>query len=171
MGILKTIGSALRGLFIRPAYAATGAALLIATPFVAQWEGIRTTPYTDKIAGGLMTVCAGETRVEMREYTYDECMAMLEEALEENLVIVRQSVTVPTSPKIDAALISFIHNVGPDAFRRSTLLKRLNGGEYKTACNELLRWNRSNGRFVQGLANRRFSERQLCIEGISDVRT
>lgn len=165
MKFLQAIGR----LFIRPAQAAvltSGAVLAIAVPFVAGWEGVKTTPYADRLAGGLMTVCAGETRVEMREYTYEECMDLLEGALEENLVIVRQNVTVPLTPEIEAALISFIHNVGAGAFKRSTLLKKLNAGDYVGACNELPRWNRAGGRVIQGLINRREAERQLCLKGV-----
>lgn len=168
------MGQALRGLFISPARAVTtgaATALIIATPFVAQWEGVKTAPYADQLAGGLMTVCAGETRVEMRVYTQAECMAMLESALAENLDIVRRYVTVPTTPEIDAALISFIHNVGAGAFQRSTLLKRLNSGDYRGACDELLRWNKAGGRYVQGLANRREAERGLCLKGAENVQS
>ncbi len=161
--------SALRGLIARPAQAAkiaTATAVLIAAPFVAQWEGVKTVPYADQLAGGLMTVCAGETRVEMRVYTEAECMQMLQSALEENLAIVRANVKVPTTPEMDAALISFIHNVGPNAFKKSTLLRKLNAGDYQGACDELLRWNKAGGKYVQGLANRRQAERLLCLKGV-----
>lgn len=174
----------LKSLIITPARAAvttTAAALLIATPFVAGWEGVKTTPYADKLAGGLMTVCAGETRVEMRKYTEAECMDMLEGALAENLKIVHANVTVPTSPEIDAALISFIHNVGAGAFQRSTLLKKLNAGDYVGGCQALATKDYSSGVcrgygcgyaggvMVRGLQNRRIAERDLCLKGIPNA--
>lgn len=181
MAFLRLIAQALRGLFLSPARAATAAtasAILIATPFVAQWEGVKTTPYADRLAGGLMTVCAGETRVEMRVYTQAECTAMLESALAENLEIVRASVTVPLTPEIAAALISFIHNVGPGAFRSSTALRRFNAGDYRGACEAIAAKDYSSGtcrgygcgwaggQMVIGLQNRRISERDLCLKGV-----
>lgn len=166
--MFKQAGSFFKALTARPARAGvTGAAaLLIAVPFVANWEGVKTVPYADRLAGGLMTVCAGETRVEMRTYTHAECMRMLEAALSDNLSIVRAHVRVPTSPEMEAALVSFIHNVGPGAFERSTLLRKLNAGDRRGACDELMRWVHARGRHVQGLANRRAAERELCLKGL-----
>lgn len=61
-----------------------------------------------------------------------------------------------------AALVSFAFNVGVDAFLGSTLLKRLNKGEYDAVPYELLKWNKTTikGKKVKstGLVNRRNKE-------------
>lgn len=55
------------------------AALLLAVPLIGKWEGKRNDPYLDIV--GVPTVCYGETRVEMRRYSDDECKAMLQDAV------------------------------------------------------------------------------------------
>ena len=56
------------------------------------------------------------------------------------------------------ALVSFIFNVGCDAFRKSTLLKLLNQGNYDDVPAQMSRWNKDNGKVVRGLTNRRNKE-------------
>ena len=54
--------------------------LAIAAPFVGQHEGLRTSPYLDVV--GVRTVCYGETRIAMRQYTARQCAEFLAKALE-----------------------------------------------------------------------------------------
>ena len=62
------------------------------------------------------------------------------------------------------ALISFVYNVGINAFRNSTMLKLLNSGADKqTVANEFDRWVYDNGVKVQGLINRRIAEKKLFL--------
>lgn len=71
---------------------------------------------------------------------------------------VNNGIQVPLEQKQFEALVSFTFNVGPTAFKNSTLLKELNAGNYDEVPNQLKRWNRSGGRVVQGLINRRQKE-------------
>ncbi|MDF7681205.1 lysozyme [Enterobacteriaceae bacterium ESL0689] len=59
------------------------------------------------------------------------------------------------------ALVSFTYNVGQRSFSSSTLLKRLNQGDYAGAAREFARWNKSGGRVLAGLTKRREAERKL----------
>lgn len=61
------------------------------------------------------------------------------------------------------ALTSFSYNVGLGAFKSSTLLKKLNSGDYAGAANEFPKWNKSNGKILKGLVRRRESERNLFL--------
>ena len=62
------------------------------------------------------------------------------------------------------SLISFVYNVGINAFRNSTMLKLLNSGADKqTVANEFDRWVYDNGVKVQGLVNRRIAEKKLFL--------
>ncbi|HHJ4404335.1 TPA: lysozyme [Citrobacter freundii] len=61
------------------------------------------------------------------------------------------------------ALVSFAYNVGSRALSTSTLLKKLNAGDIKGAADEFLRWNKSGGKVMPGLTNRREAERALFL--------
>ena len=62
------------------------------------------------------------------------------------------------------ALVSFCYNVGQSNLLSSTLLKKLNNKDYKGASNEFLKWNKSGGKVLQGLANRRKDEREVFLK-------
>lgn len=59
------------------------------------------------------------------------------------------------------ALMSFVFNVGVNAFMTSTLRKRLNEGDLTQASFEFLKWKFAGGVVVKGLLNRRMAEREL----------
>ena len=61
------------------------------------------------------------------------------------------------------ALVSFVFNIGAGAFSKSTLLKYLNAGDYSSAANQLLRWNKQAGKELKGLTKRRQEERALFL--------
>lgn len=56
------------------------------------------------------------------------------------------------------ALVSLVYNIGSGAFRKSTLLVKLNEGDYTGAANEMPRWNKSGGVYLAALDARRTSE-------------
>jgi len=74
---------------------------------------------------------------------------------------VSKAVTVPLKQNQFDALVSFAYNIGLGAFRSSTLLKMLNKGDYEGAALQFKRWTKNNGRVMQGLVNRRESERKM----------
>ena len=59
------------------------------------------------------------------------------------------------------ALMSFVFNVGVNAFMTSTLRKRLNEGDLTQASFEFLKWKFAGGVVVKGLLKRRQAEREL----------
>lgn len=65
------------------------------------------------------------------------------------------------------ALVSFTYNCGGGALKGSTLLKKLNNGDYSGAANELLRWNKSKGKILNGLTKRRKAEKELFLKAYS----
>jgi lysozyme len=75
----------------------------------------------------------------------------------------KQCVRVPLHQYEYDAYISLAYNIGSSAFCNSTLVRRLNAGDYAGACKEILRWNRAGGQVVQGLVNRRQDEYRKCI--------
>jgi len=74
---------------------------------------------------------------------------------------VGNKVMVPLNTNQEAALYSFIYNVGAGAFGKSTLLRKLNDWDYEGAANEFKRWNKGGGRVLNGLVRRRKAEAAL----------
>ena len=61
------------------------------------------------------------------------------------------------------ALVSFAYNVGSRALSTSTLLRKLNDGDVMGAADEFLRWNKADGKVLNGLTRRREAERALFL--------
>jgi lysozyme len=59
------------------------------------------------------------------------------------------------------ALCSFVFNVGCGNFRKSTMLKYLNSGDYDAAGYEFRRWTRAGEAHPPGLVTRRAAEQKL----------
>lgn len=142
----------------------------LAVGLVGGFEGLRTKAYRDHLAYGIPTVCFGETRgVKMGdEYTVEECRVMLGDALVEFEQGMRKCMVRPDSvpDKPYVAFLSWTYNVGVGAACKSTLMRKVNSGDIRGACDELLKWNRAGGKVVKGLTIRRQSERKLCREGL-----
>lgn len=62
------------------------------------------------------------------------------------------------------ALVSFSFNCGAGALKTSTLLKKLNSSDYNGSANEFLKWNKSNGKVLNGLVRRRQEEKELFLK-------
>lgn len=75
---------------------------------------------------------------------------------------IKQCVKVPLYQWEYDAAVSFSYNVGATAFCNSTMVKKWNAGDYAGGCSEISRWVYVKGKRVQGLVNRRASERALC---------
>lgn len=61
------------------------------------------------------------------------------------------------------ALVSFTYNLGARSLSTSTLLRKLNAGDYSGAADEFLRWNKAGGKVLNGLIRRREAERALFL--------
>ena len=70
---------------------------------------------------------------------------------------------VPLTQNQYDALVSFTFNVGCNAFLNSTLLKKMRNNDYDA--NEILRWNKCNGKVIKGLTERRKREMRLFANG------
>lgn len=134
-----------------------------------QWEGLRLTAYKD--SGGVLTIGYGHTsdlycKVLPGDHI-DEAKAddLLRHDIAEAEMVVAASVKVPLSDPQFGALVSFAYNVGTEAFRKSSLLRKLNAGDYDAVPRELARWNKDNGKVEPGLTNRRAAEAGLWASG------
>lgn len=59
------------------------------------------------------------------------------------------------------AMVSLAYNIGVGNFSKSTLLKKVNSGDFDGASNEFLKWNKSGGKELLGLTRRRKREHDL----------
>lgn len=139
----------------------------MAVEAVAGFEGLRTEAYLDAV--GVPTIGYGHTKgVKMGDtLTKEECKALLVDELEEFGQQVSDAVKVTLSPEERAGYTSFAYNVGIGAFRKSTLLRKLNTGDRVGAADELPRWVYAGGKKLNGLINRRAKERALCLSGVN----
>ena len=137
-----------------------------AATLAAGFEGLRQYAYYDPRPGdSILTVCYGSTTdvQKGKKYSLEECKKRLEDDMAEAVRIVEKC--HPGLP--DNVLIAFsdaVYNIGPKVACNSTASKYLAQGNYEAACNELPRWNKSNGIVLPGLTRRREAERQICLE-------
>lgn len=137
---------------------------------IKQWEGLRLKSYED--SGGIWTIGYGHTSAAGAPSVYKDMQITEKEAekilcqdLRECEAAIEKAVAVPLSDEQFAALVSFSYNVGITAFCKSTLLKKLNNGEYEAVPTELQKWTRVGGKRIQGLVNRRAAEAGLWAKG------
>lgn len=139
---------------------------------LTQWEGFSEEAYIP-VAGDVPTIGFGSTEgVKMGDtITVPKALERLMRDVGVSESAIGRCVKVPLSQGEYDAFTSFVFNVGAEAFCTSTLVKKLNAGDYDGACKEILRWNKqkridSNGRVyyveLRGLTNRRKSEYEIC---------
>ena len=91
--------------------------------------------------------------------------------LRDAVVDVLDLVKVPLNQNQFDALVSFVYNVGsdidedatPEGLGDSTLLRKLNTGDYGGAADEFLKWVNGGGKKLPGLVRRRKAERELFL--------
>lgn len=78
---------------------------------------------------------------------------------------VNKKVHVDINQNMFNALVSFVYNFGSSVFTESncTLLRKLNKEDYTGASNEFKRWNKADGKVLNGLIARRKLEGNLFI--------
>ena len=155
------------GLF---AFASSKKASAAGINLIKQFEGFRARAYQD--VAGQWTIGYGHlVRPEEKAIYLNATLTELEaeNILRQDIAIaeeaVKRLVTVPLSGEQFSALVSFVFNLGQGNFADSTLLKKLNAGDYEGASLEFERWNKARiGGVLQpvaGLTRRRLAEQQL----------
>lgn len=131
-----------------------------------QWEGLKLNPYKD--AAGLWTIGYGHL-LKPGEWWDSITEAQASSLLAQDVGTAEDAVNSLVKVKLAQtqfdALVSFVYNVGVGAFRRSTLLKLLNAGDYAGAAAQLPAWRKAGGQVIQGLVNRRNAELALFNAG------
>ena len=93
--------------------------------------------------------------------TEEDAETMLAEDLQEFENYVNDLVTSDLSQNEFDALVAWTYNLGPGALKESTLLRRINDGDYEDVPYQIKRWNRAGGEVLPGLTRRREAEALL----------
>ncbi len=135
---------------------------------VKQWEGLRTTAYRD--VAGILTIGYGHTSTSGAPkvtpgmtISDKEAERILKADLAKFEARVERLVKVSLTDNQFSALVSFDFNTG--ALHKSTLLKKLNKGDYAAVPIEFMKWVNAGGKKVKGLVNRRAAEAGLWAKG------
>ena len=135
----------------------------IGIDLIKKWEGLRLKAYL--CPAGVPTIGYGHTGDVKKGDIVTPKGA--EELLRADLRRFEEGVSRLVRVKLNQgqfdALVSFSYNLGLGALSRSTLLKRVNKGDYYYAANEFLKWTRAGGKILKGLVARRKEERDLFI--------
>ena len=135
---------------------------------VKLFEGLRLVAY--RCPSGVPTIGYGHTDgirtedVGVLSITEDQANFYLIADLQKAVQVLKTLVKVPLNQNQFGALVSFTFNVGATAVAQSTLLKKLNAGEYEAIPAELKRWNKGGGKVLPGLVRRREAECELWNE-------
>lgn len=135
---------------------------------IKQFEGCKLTAYQDSV--GVWTIGYGWTQpvdgkpiragMTIKQETADR---LLKTGLVSYESDVSRLVKVGLTQGQFDALVSFTYNLGARSLSTSTLLRKLNAGDYAGAADEFLRWNKAGGKVLNGLTRRREAERALFL--------
>jgi lysozyme len=135
---------------------------------IQSFEGLRLKPYLD--AAGIATIGYGSTRYEngTRVTMRDKAItaARADSLFRATLATYEQGVDAITRDDISQAqyeaLVSFCYNLGVNALKSSTLLKKVNANPGDPAIRgEFLKWTHAAGKKLAGLTRRREAEADL----------
>lgn len=112
------------------------------------------------IKGDRPTIGHGHTAAvkEGQTMTREEAAAQLEKDVKPFEKAVSNAVKVPLTQKQYDALVHLAFNIGTEAFKNSTVVKRLNAGDMDGAKAAWGRFVKAGGKTVRGLVNRREAE-------------
>ena len=143
-----------------------------AVDLIKKFEGCKLEAYL--CPAGVWTIGYGHTGANVKQglkITQLDAEALLLSDIERFARAVDTWIKVDLTNNQRCALISFTFNVGIGALQESTLRKRLNNGEdpVKVAMEELPRWNKGDGKILEGLVRRRRAEVELFCHGVKPV--
>ena len=135
---------------------------------IKQFEGCKLTAYQDSV--GVWTIGYGWTQpvdgkpiragMTIKQETAER---LLKTGLVSYESDVSRLVKVGLTQGQFDAMVSFTYNLGARSLSTSTLLRKLNAGDYAGAADEFLRWNKAGGKVLNGLTRRREAERALFL--------
>ncbi|MDD0801234.1 MULTISPECIES: lysozyme [Acinetobacter] len=141
---------------------------LFGVDLICSLEGKRLTAYDDGV--GVWTIGFGTTvypngiKVKKGDTcTEAQAKAYMAHDLKKFEATVNKAVTVQLNQNQFDALVSLAYNIGTNAFRESTLVKKLNANDIHGAADQFDVWVNAGGKRMQGLVNRRAKEKALFL--------
>ncbi len=136
---------------------------------IRAFEGFRADPYLDAV--GVPTIGYGSTyypdgqRVRLTDppISEPEARRLMQATLAEFEDGISAALQVDVTQSQFDALVCWAFNIGVSAAQNSTLMKKLNSGDYFGAADQFLRWNKAGGVVLRGLSRRRAAERELFL--------
>tara|TARA_R100000995_G_C3476780_1_gene121411 strand:+ start:90 stop:533 length:444 start_codon:yes stop_codon:yes gene_type:complete len=128
---------------------------------IKKFEGLELDSY--QCSANVWTLGYGHTQgvAEGDSCSEEEAEIILVNDLKEFETYVNALVDVELDQNQFDALVAWTFNLGPTNLRTSTLLKKLNAGDYNDVPSEIKRWNRAGGQVLDGLIRRREAEALL----------
>ena len=128
---------------------------------IKEFEGCRQVAYQDSV--GVWTIGYGHTKdvYEGQLVIKKTCDKFLEEDLDEFEGYVNKLVKVELNQNQFDALVAWTFNLGPTNLNESTMLRKLNYGDYESVPDEMRRGNKAGGEVLNGLVRRRDAEANL----------
>jgi lysozyme len=139
--------------------------VISAAAFVGILNYEKFVPETYSDVGGVNTIGFGTTKGVQagQKITVERALIQALSDAERMSAEMRVCIKVPLYQHEFDAFVSLTYNIGPQAFCSSTLVRKLNDGDYDGACREILKWNKVGNDVVKGLVIRRGKEYDLCI--------
>ena len=131
---------------------------------IKQFEGLRLEAY--QCAAGVRTIGYGHTNGVKQgdKITPGQAEDFLRSDLEKFENAINNLVTAELNQNQFDALVSFVFNIGINAFKQSTMLKFLNNNSFPLAAGQFDRWIKSDGKVLEGLVKRRKAEKELFLK-------
>ena len=127
-----------------------------------RFEGLRLAAYTDQT--GVWTIGYGHTGAGVHAgltITREQADALLLSDIARAAACVNRLVTAEINQNQFDALVDFAFNLGCASLATSTLLRRINNGDFNGAAAQFQRWDHAGGVVVPGLLQRRQAEAAL----------
>ena len=140
----------------------------LAEPF----EGFSSKPYLDTIAnpprwtigfGSVYLPDGSNVTADTPSIDLETARKWMAHELIHAALTIASLVKVKMTDDETVALMDMIYNIGSGNFASSTLLRKLNAGDFRGAADEIDKWCHSGGEVVAGLLRRREAETALFL--------
>jgi len=135
------------------------------------FEGCRLIAYPDPGTGGdPWTIGYGHTGPDVHPgmtITLEQAEDLLAQDVKRAEADVNAKLTVKVNQEEFDALVDFAFNCGCGNLNNSTLLKKLNAGDFEGAAQEFLKWDMAAGHHMAGLLKRRQAEELLFLKDMA----
>jgi lysozyme len=142
--------------------------------FIAQFEGFVPSIYNDAANPPNATIGFGHVvhpgaingKEPLKQVTRTKALELLAADCAKAAAAVKKHVKKPLTQAQFDALVSFTYNCGEGSLAESTLLKKVNAGEFEAVPAELAKWTHAGaGTVLPGLVRRRKAEADLFARG------